>query len=584
MKDHYFALSVYDYGRTKLCDLYDGNVDVAGQAQNIKLTYEIGGWKEMSFTLPTKVEGEKNFRLDYMCPEYLLRVVDGDHVDWYVINEPSASHSRTGAQMTVTARHLSTLLKTKNLYLVFDDENGIDTIQALMRKILRGTDWTLGVCDTFYEADGTTEKVRSLKSDGKEGAYQLINEVCELFRAYPTFHGEGKTVDIHALQGKDGMMELNFGGNLTQITRKKNSDNVVTRLYVEGEYLDDGGYVGIEGVNPTGLQYILNFDHFKDLGVFTKAHQDQVDAYTAQAGQIAGALVDKAGAMQKKASQLNTLWGQAGYVVYAIEGVVRDTAWGGGAEESDAAFEAGDELTVVTQIDGAVSTEKKVCAVDGEPGWPAGAVYAVKYVTPAAGSIGGKEVAIEAKEETIVNYEKLLSDASTSENMKAKYRESIATLQKEIAALRQGGSESAGLDQMTLDACVLAMEIWALNGEIEDLSAQQLDMEAEFVIAMGDMLRDGYWSNTNYVLGQEQALYEDALEVSREMSRPEISYTIGLLDLSQTSGHECDEFRVNQQVRIYDSQMGLNDYAYITKLVRNIGEAHKNTIEVTTSE
>lgn len=406
MKENYFALSVYDYGRKKLCDLYDGNVSVAGQAQDIKITYEIGGWKEMSFSLPVKADRERNFRLNYMHPEYLLRVVDGEYVDWYVINEPSSSHNASGGQVTVTARHLSTLLKSKNLYLVFDDENGIDTMQALMRKILRGTDWTLGICDTFYEADGVAEKVRSLKSDGKEGAYQLITEVCELFRAYPTFHGDSKTVDIHALQSKDGMMELNFGSNLSQITKKKNSDNVVTRLYVEGEYLDDGGYVGIEDVNPTGLGFILNFDHFKDLGVFTQEHQDLVDQYVDQAGQLSAEIVENAGESQKKASQLNALWGQIGYVVYRINGVVQDKVWGGGACESDAGFATGDELVVVKQLNGAITTEKKECAMDAEPGWPAGTVYAVKYITPAAGSIGGKEVAVEAKEETIDNYEK----------------------------------------------------------------------------------------------------------------------------------------------------------------------------------
>lgn len=37
-------------------------------------------------------------------------------------------------------------------------------------------------------------------------------------------------------------------------------------------------------------------------------------------------------------------------------------------------------------------------------------------------------------------------------------------------------------------------------------------------------------------------------------------------------------------MRIYDPEMGLNDYAYISKLVRNIGQEYKNTIEVTTSE
>ena len=80
--------------------------------------------------------------------------------------------------------------------------------------------------------------------------------------------------------------------------------------------------------------------------------------------------------------------------------------WGGGACESDAGFATGDELVVVKQLNGAITTEKKECAMDAEPGWPAGTVYAVKYITPAAGSIGGKEVAVEAKEETIDNYEK----------------------------------------------------------------------------------------------------------------------------------------------------------------------------------
>ena len=56
---------------------------------------------------------------------------------------------------------------------------------------------------------------------------------------------------------------------------------------------------------------------------------------------------------------------------------------------------------------------------------------------------------------------------------------------------------------MTYDACALAMEIGALEEALESLSAQQLDLEADFVIGMGDMLRDGYWSNTNYIPGQE---------------------------------------------------------------------------------
>lgn len=87
--------------------------------------------------------------------------------------------------------------------------------------------------------------------------------------------------------------------------------------------------------------------------------------------------------------------------------------------------------------------------------------------------------------------------------MKAKYQESIAVLEEEIAALCEGSASASGLYQMTYDACALAMEIGALEGALESLSTQQLDLEADFVIGMGDMLRDGYWSNTNYIPGQE---------------------------------------------------------------------------------
>lgn len=65
-----------------------------------------------------------------MHPEYLLRVVEGDYVDWYVINEPSDTRNNKGYTITITAVHNSALLKTKNLYLAFDDTNGIGKVNV----------------------------------------------------------------------------------------------------------------------------------------------------------------------------------------------------------------------------------------------------------------------------------------------------------------------------------------------------------------------------------------------------------------------------------------------------------------------
>lgn len=60
---------------------------------------------------------------------------------------------------------------------------------------------------------------------------------------------------------------------MTAIDRKEDASDVVTRLYVEGEY-GDNGYVGIDDVNPTGLPFLLNFDYYRELGVFTEEHEE----------------------------------------------------------------------------------------------------------------------------------------------------------------------------------------------------------------------------------------------------------------------------------------------------------------------
>ena len=59
---------------------------------------------------------------------------------------------------------------------------------------------------------------------------------------------------------------------MTAVDRKEDAADVVTRLYVESEY-SDNGYVGIEPVNPTGLPFLLDFDYYRELGVFTEEHE-----------------------------------------------------------------------------------------------------------------------------------------------------------------------------------------------------------------------------------------------------------------------------------------------------------------------
>ena len=283
----HFSLSVYDQDYLKVCDLFDSGSQAQGQAYNIYYTEELNtGWKEITFDLPFLIEKENNFRWNYVRNEYLLRVRRDDIEDWFFLQAPSKKKNGKAVTNNVRCVHVSAGLKTKNIYFVFDDENGIGTIDYLMGQVLTNTTWSLGTCDKFYERDGTTEKVRSISSDDKRGAYQLIQDICNLFNAYPVFNGATRTVDIHALDNKLPLTEMYVGKNLNSLTVEINSESIVTRLYVEGEYGDDG-YVGIDEYNDD-LPFLLNFDYYKQIGLFKARHQTALDKYLSEVKNVRG--------------------------------------------------------------------------------------------------------------------------------------------------------------------------------------------------------------------------------------------------------------------------------------------------------
>lgn len=178
------------------------------------------------------------------------------------MTEPQDQQSGAETRIEVTCEHISVLLKKKNLNMSFDDSNGVGTLEELATRALEGTGWKLGKCDKIYEADGKTEKVRSYSCPEKTGAYNMIAGICDKFVCRPVFNGDNKTVDILAIANRDKMLEMRIDKNLISVSRTRNSSDIITCLYVQGQY-DDAGYVGIEGVNPTGLDCLFNFDYYK---------------------------------------------------------------------------------------------------------------------------------------------------------------------------------------------------------------------------------------------------------------------------------------------------------------------------------
>lgn len=264
-------LDICNYDRNVLCNIYDNSSDVQGQAVNVFLNEERNGWKEITFTLPCKINTgtgiEDNYRINYLKADYKLRLTIADEdslfTDWYLITELGIKHDKSSKTIDVSAGHVSQLLKYRALNLEFSDDEGNNTgtAEELLSTILHGTGWNVGSVSNFYEKDKDTIKIRSLEASIKTGAFKLIEKLCEKFDARPIYYGDNQTVDIVPLNPfsedydlgtipeevvNDKILEITYGINAKDIKRTYNAETIITKLFAYGSYGDMNGYCGLD--------------------------------------------------------------------------------------------------------------------------------------------------------------------------------------------------------------------------------------------------------------------------------------------------------------------------------------------------
>lgn len=196
------------------------------------------------------------------------------------------------------------------------------------------------------------------------------------------------------MNNKGALFEIVMGRDIDSLSVEYNSDDIITRLYVEGEY-GDYGYVGIDEVNPTGLTYLMNFDYYKEIGMFTDEHQAALDKYYTDIAAANAAIREVASAIGDKENELNSLWGQIDYVLYPVEnGEIVKNIVGGEVQAEELNIVSGDEVTILRND---VTYRIETANESGAIGLTAEDIYVIKFITLPAGTIGAKEVAVEAK-------------------------------------------------------------------------------------------------------------------------------------------------------------------------------------------
>lgn len=578
------SVGIFNFEREKICDLYESQHSLDGQAYEIKWTKNYDGIPSLTFKIPYRMaSGEKNFRWDYLKNEYLVRVTRGEQTEWFIANKPVKSKSGKEIVGNVTCIGFASMLKTKNIYMEFDDTNGIGILSDLLAKVLAGTGWGIKYCPYPVESDGTTAKVRSLKSGNKQGALGLINSLCNIFRCHPEYDSENLEISLYENNIRDSVMELQVGRNAESISIDSVSDDIVTRLYVEGEYAEDG-YVGIDELN-NGLNYIMNFDYYKSIGMFTETHQDALDTYITRMTRVKANISDRQNIINGIENSINDRIGQCMVALYyRSNGFTTPTYTYGDPDPEQSALNVNDKVIIINEnkdfVYATIATTPQALLQEGD--------YAiVKFITPAAGRFGAGEDQIKAKEKLIENLQEKINGETKTDKIK-EYNKQIKERNSQIEKIYK--SNRTILDQLMRpkindqDTGGLLYRLDYHSEVLKAYLAQQDNYEVEFIITMGNMLRDGYWQNNNYVLGQESALYADALEMSEQMAKPKISYSVKYIRSPEEADIPIDDLKLNQVARILDDDLETYDNLFIKKIEIGIDNDNVGNIEVSNDD
>ena len=415
---------------------------------------------------------------------------------------------------------------------------------------------------------GTTprEKVRSISKSAGEGSYSALRDIAEVMGGKLKFDGFNKTVSLVHTIGKDTGIAFKPTYNLKSISREKNSNETVTRMYI-----GDMDGVTISGVNPLGTNYLLNFEYARGAGLMTAAQETALSNFESTVSGAYASLLAQYDLQADKLNQINNLIGDTPFgtaQVVSVNGATLTLSEpiyyeGGFAPTTESTLYLRDGNGVWQNY--AVSSYNAGTRVLTLGKAPGAASYVCWYEGALPGIMGARIIAIKSKQETYDLAEKRY-DAATDNTEKATYQAAMNDAQQGLNELSKGTATMVGMSQMYAELVQHISDLEVLNAQIDAIQQTINTANATFETAMGDLLRDGMYTEGEYVPGQENALYTDAKEALAKAAVPQVEYSVDALDRSWLENAEYvlggdigEDVRFGDIVYVTDAQMNVEN-------------------------
>lgn len=395
----------------------------------------------------------------------------------------------------------------------------------------KGSNWEAGGAwgPALLKEDG--QKRRTLTSE-KSNRFNLIQELAELFKAWPVFSiirdKEGKLQK--KVFFKENTIRQNFSGfhygiNLEKLSRKQDSETLVTKIIVEDIPSDyaENGFVTIRTArdNPWGENYFYNFKHYVDQRLLSNMGNKYDDESNVTG---TGLQVD---------IDLENLYKE----VKGYNKVILDN----------------NEKLASLKVDHA-NTVARIESLD----------YALSGIKERIDSIN---VDLKNKNISIPDKQKLNNSLNSYNKQREEYGNNLERLEK----VRES----------------LAADIENLETEVEKNQEDKTVRIKEFETKYLPFIKEGVWSDSSYV--DNNAYYLDAQKVSNTSAVPLTTWSISVLDASVLKEMEEFEVKVGDQTILVDNEFfavrpsNTENYTFevlITSITEHLENESKNSIEV----
>lgn len=437
-------------------------------------------------------------------------------------------------------------------------------------KGIGGIDATFAYSVTPEVGGALREKYRYVGKESGTSAYEEIMNLEEIFGGRAVFHGDTMTVDFFRFAGRDTKFAFKPKYNTKSIKRTRSSNEFITRLYVIDQQ-SESGYIGIEDVNPTGMNFIMNFDHFE----LSEKQQEAIDDFTDWMKSTQHVSKYATDAYVKYSNQINGLVGQTPMGTANITGlndryVYIDTSKIYSYKEK-AKPEAGD-IVYIRGEDGIwqkYEVEAFYAGINAiyltKPA-PSGSIVWWMSSIP-AGTVGAQIITLNTYQERLANYEAQLAvlvgkiNPTDAEKEKIEeLRENIKTTKVKIDETSNGTLTTPGLNAGFALLVGLTEKYNDAVERLESYAEKRRFAVKELDEKLGDIVYEGVFPQGEYASGQELELYEDALKYLEEHAHPQAEYSVTAIERTVYGDeYKLEDIRFGDIVYVDDEELGISN-------------------------